>query len=224
MSKRRWWSVWLLVLFISLGSPQKVAAQAVADSWRFPMTAASTRIEPGFNYGQWVGKNYNCDGSFSTINLYHMGIDVITNNTTTNSCGMNDNTSGMPVYAVANGKVTFARWGDYPGDSLVIEHTVPGGTKYYSAYGHIAINSGIKSGTIVSKGQYIATVAHITDRKWEDHLHFEIRDVTNAFNFGFLNTMGKGYVSSLGGFNSSWLNACKFLGDRGVALASNCIR
>lgn len=80
---------------------------------------------------------------------------------------------GTPVYAVAPGKVVFARaWGTCPnwGHLVTVEHRLSDGTSAVSLYGHTI--PGVSEGSLVAQGSQVGTVAHYSC--WRDHLHFGI--------------------------------------------------
>lgn len=124
---------------------------------------------------------------------------------------------GLPVYAIANGKVVKVRdvWRGKPGKLgylIVIEHELPNQTKVWSTYTHVvAANYKANDGTVientdglivipelpvnsyVAKGQVIARIAQPTDVG--SHLHFEIRDVKPDFDNFWPENNGLGYYS-----------------------------
>ncbi|MEL6406485.1 MAG: peptidoglycan DD-metalloendopeptidase family protein [Chloroflexota bacterium] len=99
---------------------------------------------------------------------YHMGEDWH---------GGRDNSLGAPVFAIARGRVTYSSvngWGR-DGGVVIIEHTFPDGTVYYSQYGHITgttANPFPTRLTCVGLGEPIGVIA---DVRPAPHLHFEIR-------------------------------------------------
>ncbi len=84
---------------------------------------------------------------------------------------------GLPVYAIAAGRVTYSApdgWGR-DGGVIIIEHTFPDGSIYYSQYGHVRQTETVlfpERYTCVMPGQRIATIG---DARPAPHLHFEIR-------------------------------------------------
>jgi murein DD-endopeptidase MepM/ murein hydrolase activator NlpD len=140
------------------------AIAATADSFRYPVGSADGTGWLGNKGGyQWLDyAKYDCGY------VYHPGIDF-----------NKDGTSGngdldQPVYAIANGRVIFSGAGGSSwGDIMLIEHTLPNGTKVWSQYGHVK-NRSVSSGSTVSKGQQIAKVGN-ANGAWHAHLHFEIR-------------------------------------------------
>lgn len=79
-----------------------------------------------------------------------------------------------PIYAIANGTVTFARrivnstWGNI----IVIRHDLPDGSAVYSRYGHVE-NMLVAPGDTVVRGQQIASEGNAFGQ-FAYHLHFDI--------------------------------------------------
>jgi murein DD-endopeptidase MepM/ murein hydrolase activator NlpD len=85
--------------------------------------------------------------------------------------------TGTPVYAAAEGSITFARsgWNGGYGTLLIIAH--PNGTQ--TLYAHLS-RLGATVGEKVAKGQVIGYVGS-TGRSSGPHLHFEVKGVSNPF-------------------------------------------
>ncbi len=85
---------------------------------------------------------------------------------------------GEPVRAAARGRVTFsdpAGWDTEKG-VVIIEHTFPDESTYFSLYGHMEEVNGRKFpkvGQCVQKGDVIGSVGHPS--RGAPHLHYEIR-------------------------------------------------
>ena len=80
-----------------------------------------------------------------------------------------------PVYAIGDGKVTYAqRWPNpnYWGNIIVIDHGIVDGNPLFSRYAHVE-NIKVSPGQSVSKGQQIAQVGNGFDL-FDYHLHFDI--------------------------------------------------
>lgn len=80
---------------------------------------------------------------------------------------------GAPVYATANGTITFAKdagagWGNV----VIVEHTGDDGTKIQSLYGHL--ESITKTNGEVQRREQIGTIGN-ANGQYLCHLHFEIR-------------------------------------------------
>ncbi|RPI31281.1 MAG: hypothetical protein EHM70_11860 [Chloroflexota bacterium] len=128
---------------------------------------ASTKVWPG----DWVDANPYCN----KYGLgYHTGADLNLNKPTF------DSDKGKPVYAVADGTVTFAA--EVPGSwegLIVIDHgLLPDGTPVFSRYGHV--DSILpKAGDVVTRGQKIAQVGYFgLPGKGNFHLHFDISNTS----------------------------------------------
>jgi hypothetical protein len=98
---------------------------------------------------------------------YHTGEDWF---------GGRDNASTQPIYAIANGRVTFSdpnAWGR-DGGVVIIEHRFPDESVFYSMYGHIGEtgNAFPRELTCVIIGQ---PIGNLLDVRPSPHLHFEIR-------------------------------------------------
>ncbi len=95
-------------------------------------------------------------------------------------------TAGADVTAVADGAVVSADPNvNYPGGVIILEHTLAGGRKIYSVYGHLNADSlAVSPGQSVLRGRRLGTVMyqpytgrspalHPSDD--DSHLHFEMR-------------------------------------------------
>jgi 4-aminobutyrate aminotransferase-like enzyme/Ser/Thr protein kinase RdoA (MazF antagonist) len=97
----------------------------------------------------------------------HLGIDVF--------CP-----AGTPVYAPLAGKVAYVTYNADPldyGHTLILDHTTPDGTPFFTLYGHLgsSLPGLCKVGAKVAAGQL---VAHLGDWHenggWAPHIHFQI--------------------------------------------------
>ncbi|WP_338815393.1 choice-of-anchor D domain-containing protein [Bernardetia sp. Wsw4-3y2] len=81
---------------------------------------------------------------------------------------------GQNVYAVADGVIRssgmFGSWGGNSSGQLLIEHTNPNGTKWYSAYLHVDFSISKVDGTPVDANTLLGTIGRIGANN--DHLHF----------------------------------------------------
>lgn len=87
---------------------------------------------------------------------------------------------GTPFYAVADGTVKSVSSNDHSGGMTVIEHHLPDGTRYESAYLHQWPETiPVTVGQQVKAGQQIGTVG---SAGWSTgpHLHFEIHDASGT--------------------------------------------
>jgi murein DD-endopeptidase MepM/ murein hydrolase activator NlpD len=112
-----------------------------------------------------------------------------------------DTDCGAPVYAAANGRITFAEnagvgWGNV----VIIEHTAADGTKIQSLYGHLETT--VKTSGEVKRREQIGTVGNANGR-YKCHLHFEIRWT----DCPFWNKPGGGY----GDDKNGWIDPSEFI-------------
>lgn len=139
-------------------------ASTIATSFRFP-------IDEGQFWYQGGGYNTHVERSDPEPTCFetkwkennHAGKDFFTNPLAL-----------VPVKAVANGVVKkLHQTGGYPGDAILLEHTLPDGTTLYSMYGHVKHGSyTLNLGQTVSIGDFLGFV-HIDGSN--THLHFEVR-------------------------------------------------
>jgi murein DD-endopeptidase MepM/ murein hydrolase activator NlpD len=116
-----------------------------------------------------------------------------------NSGGNTD--CGEPVYAAADGQITFAKdagvgWGNL----IIIEHTALGGTKIQSLYGHLETIA--QTVGEVKRRQQIGTIGGANGR-YPCHLHFEIRWAECSV----WNQTGGGYSAEKHG----WIDPSEFI-------------
>src|SRR5438270_7292204 len=125
----------------------------------------------------------------------HLGDDL-------NGIGGENSDLGDSVYAIADGRVLFARDGGPGwGNVLILLHAYleSGERKYVqSYYGHVQ-DLLVHPGETVKRGQQIATVGTANGRYFA-HLHFEMREFLTPF-------IGPGYREDTRG----WLNPTKFV-------------
>jgi len=122
----------------------------------------------------------------------HLGEDL--NATTGGNSDLGD-----PIYAVANGYVSFAQdVGGGWGNVIRIIHKLEDSTYVESLYAHCdEIN--VSKGSLVSKGKQIGTIGDAHGQYYA-HLHFELRSKINM-------PIGGGYSSKIEGY----LNPLKFI-------------
>ena len=112
-----------------------------------------------------------------------------------------DTDCGEPVYAIGNGRVTYARdagvgWGNV----VIIEHTLPSGEKVESLYGHM--QEILKAEGEVKKREQIGKVGNANGR-YPCHLHLELR----TSDCPMWNQPGGGYARERKG----WLDPSDFI-------------
>lgn len=115
-------------------------------------------------------KNYKVvagGGEFGFLrgeDIYHLGVDVY-------------KSAGDNVYATADGIVKHVGIHTRFGTVILIEHTLNGGEKVVSLYGHLNNNAEVSEGQKVKKGQLIGHIGAEGEENgyWSEHLHFGIR-------------------------------------------------
>ncbi len=104
------------------------------------------------------GFSYNRKHPVLGIRRPHLGIDYAA-------------PTGTPVYAAADGKVSFSGWKGGYGNHIRITH----GGAYTTFYGHLhKINRGIRNGAMVKQGQMIGTVGS-TGLSTGPHLDYRMK-------------------------------------------------
>ena len=116
-----------------------------------------------------------------------------------NSGGNTD--CGEPVYAIANGKVTYAEdagigWGNV----VIVTHSLPDGKKIQSLYGHV--QEILRADGNVKKREQIGKIGGANGR-YPCHLHFEIREE----NSPAWDTAGPGYSAD----RTGWTDPSDFI-------------
>jgi murein DD-endopeptidase MepM/ murein hydrolase activator NlpD len=149
-----------LILFFFMSLVPNVAAQSqcgVVESIGDPVDRATFSIMQDFGV-----PNFRFRGMFHTGEDYAAGRGA---------------TLGQPVRAIAAGRVTFSSplaWGR-DGGVVIIEHTFPDGSIFYSQYGHMVEAEGAafpRAFTCVAQGDIIGVIG---EARPSPHLHFEIR-------------------------------------------------
>lgn len=108
---------------------------------------------------------------------------------------------GEPVFATADGKITFA--GDAGagwGNVVIIEHTADDGSKIQSLYGHL--EKIFKTDGIVTRREQIGIIGNANGR-YMCHLHFEMR----WKDCPLWNKSGNGYSDEKHG----WIDPSEFI-------------
>ena len=95
-------------------------------------------------------------------------------------------TTGLPVYAVADGQVAFydPAYASYPGRVVILSHTLRDGRVIYSVYAHLGSVS-VTPGQFVAIGQPLGTILY---QPGDSHLHFEMRWFLDGHNIYLPNT------------------------------------
>lgn len=97
----------------------------------------------------------------------HLGIDVFA-------------AAGTPVYAPLAGVVEFVTYNSDPldyGNTLILRHSLPDGTVFFTLYGHLAgtLPNLLTAGQKVEPGQLIAHLGDWHENGgWSPHIHFQV--------------------------------------------------
>ena len=171
-----------MIQFTTLLSACLVLAMTVqTENQGFPSDYIAHAFD--FPIGKPDAKGYYNAQGFTVNN--HLGDDW-------NGTGGGNSDLGDPIYAVAHGKVKFAKnaglgWGNV----IRIIHEMPDGKQIESVYAHCK-SMKVAQGDWVKKGEQIATIGN-ADGVYLAHLHLEIRDDVNM-------PLGGGYLSETAGF------------------------
>lgn len=93
---------------------------------------------------------------------YHEGLDMSAN-------------MGDPIYAPADGRVTFLGWNGGYGKAIVLDNGVINSLRVTSKYGHLS-SWAVSEGQTVFKGKTILGYVGSTGKSTGPHLHFEVRE------------------------------------------------
>lgn len=141
-------------------TPVVVNSVKVAGSFAYPIGKTETVTQAKDSKDEW----YNAL-DFGVNN--HLGEDWNKNSGGNTDCG-------EPVYATANGIITYAAdAGPGWGNVIIVTHSLPGGRKVQSLYGHL--QEMLKTSGEVSKREQIGKIGN-ANGKYLCHLHFEIRE------------------------------------------------
>lgn len=158
----------------------------VADSFAYPVGKTEV-VTQKKDKDEWYNAQDFTENS-------HLGEDWNMNTGGNTDCG-------QPVYAVANGVITFARdAGPGWGNVAIIEHTLPSGEKVESLYGHML--EILRTEGEVKKRDQIGKVGNANGR-YPCHLHLEIR----TSDCPMWNQPGPGYSNDRKG----WVDPSNFI-------------
>ncbi len=172
-----------------LTTPSAVAGApcGVVDLFDFPINPPDAENARG-------GRDYGIYRS--RYNGYHTGEDWWVSR---------GSSFGEPVYSIGHGLVTHADpsgWGSDKG-TVIIQHTLPDGSKVLSFYGHLDPPSvSLRAGECVMRGD---KVGEIGEPSTPPHLHFEIRTI---YPYG----PTRGYVS-INPTELGWKSPSQFIFD-----------
>ena len=141
-------------------SPRPKTPRSIADRFAYPVGPGEYVTPARDKKDEWYDAQ-----DFGENN--HLGEDWNKNSGGNTDCG-------EPVYAIANGEITYAAdAGPGWGNVVIITHTLPDGTEVQSLYGHLkAIEK--TSGTIKIR-EKIGTIGDGNGR-YICHLHLELRE------------------------------------------------
>ena len=147
-----------------------LSKEQIADAFDFPVGPPDGK---GYYNAQPFGENF------------HLGDDW-------NAVTGGNTDLGDPVYAMANGKVSFAQnIGSGWGNIIRIIHYLPDGKAYESLYAHCD-SLYVAEGAWVKRGEQIGTIGN-ADGMYLAHLHLEFRNRVNM-------DIGGGYAEDTTGY------------------------
>lgn len=131
----------------------------IADSFAYPLGKNETLTQAKDKDGWYNALDFGEEN--------HLGEDWNKDTGGNTDCG-------EPVYAIANGEITYAAdAGPGWGSVVIITHTLPDGSKVQSLYGHL--QEILKTSGEVKKREQIGKVGN-ANGKYLCHLHLELRD------------------------------------------------
>jgi murein DD-endopeptidase MepM/ murein hydrolase activator NlpD len=182
-----------ILVAITAASPAR--AGGVCMDWPLGDTFGGVRV-PGYKTN--IIRDFDVAAATSSGTRNHSGIDL---QFYTGPWA----TAGAPVLAAASGVVRCTQ-SNYPGQVLVVEHTLPGGGYVYMMYGHI--NTTLTTGSYVVRGTQLGTVLNQSDKT---HLHFEVRSFLWPTGQPNNPCAGDGYATSGNtALSQGWLNPVKY--------------
>ena len=166
---------------------QKSPPKTIAGKFAYPVGKTEIITEAKDRKDNW----YNAQ-DFGANN--HLGEDWNANTGGNTDCG-------EPVFAAANGTITFAEdagagWGNV----VIIEHNLPDGKRVQTLYGHL--RKIVKTSGDVKLRERIGEVGNASGT-YLCHLHFELREE----NCPMWNKTGGGYSTERNG----WIDPSKFI-------------
>ena len=186
----------LTTLFVRLG-PELSRPKKVDPAFQFisPLELASIPTAARFDFPLGSENGAMAYNAQRFTDNHHLGDDL-------NGIGGENSDLNDPIYAVADGRVLFARDGGPGwGNIVILLHAyIDNGERRYvqSYYGHVD-KMLVHPGEDVRRGQQIATVGTANGRYFA-HLHFEMREFTTPF-------IGPGYREDTRG----WLDPSAFI-------------
>lgn len=171
-------------------SPQPAVPKIVADSFAYPLSNKKKLTQAKDAKDDW----YNAL-DFGENN--HLGEDWNKNSGGNTDCG-------EPVYAAANGEITYAAdAGPGWGNVLIVTHSLPDGKQVQTLYGHL--QEIVRKDGDVKKRELVGRVGN-ANGKYLCHLHFELREE----NSPMWSQVGGGYSNDRKG----WFDPSDFIDAR----------
>ncbi len=172
------------------GTSSATHPSEVADSFAYPIGKQEWITQAKDSKDEW----YN---ALDFGESDHLGEDWNKNSGGNTDCG-------EPVYAAANGVITYAAdAGPGWGNVVIIEHTLPSGEKIETLYGHM--QEMLKTKGEVKKREQIGKIGNAYGRYF-CHLHFEMRTSDSPM----WNQAGGGYSTDRRG----WVDPSDFIDSR----------
>jgi murein DD-endopeptidase MepM/ murein hydrolase activator NlpD len=177
-------SGWVAASALSRAKPTQPSIE-VSDAPSATVTPDGLPVVDGFDFPvgerggdpfltHYVASKLVDQGYYAAFGVWHTGEDW-------NGRGGGDTDLGHPVYAIAPGRVTKAAYFKPSwGNTLLIEHAMPDGSRVWSQYAHLD-SVLVREGDIAQRGQRIAAIgkgertSSAPKGRWPAHLHFEIR-------------------------------------------------
>lgn len=169
------YSFFLLFIAVTMACTKPATQQnSVVNTAPAATTTVEIVVADHFAYpigkGETVTPKKDKDGWFNELEF---GKDDNLGENWTFDAGGNS-ACGDPVYAAANGIVTYADFsGPEWGLVVIIDHQLPSGEKVQSLYGNL-LETSVKKGVAVKKREQIGSVGNANGR-YLCRLHFEIR-------------------------------------------------
>ncbi len=160
-------------------TPEPARIVPIADNFAYPIGPDKILTQAKDSKDEWFNAL-----DFGENN--HLGEDWNKNSGGNTDCG-------EPVYAAANGTITYAAdAGPGWGNVVIITHTLPNRTKVQTLYGHL--NEITKTSGEVKKREQIGTIGNAKGR-YLCHLHFELREESSPI----WGKVGPGYAADRSG-------------------------